>query len=1368
MGLTPWPKEKGRNAMSRSWCSGIVAAVALLLYSGGLRAPAQAQGIIAYDVPEGTVGNQAFGGPIGMDFDVNVDVEVTDLGVFDDGSNGLALPITARLYDRVTFAEIARLDFTPGDPGTLAGGSRFKPLSPTLYLPADSRCTIVAEGYGVGEQLGNAGGLNPPQGLTMNPGTCYLFFTGVGRFTGTAGTFPITPNGGSPNCFAAGSFRYVALETPTPRGAIAYVVPAGTLGYQDFGGSVGLDFDVRSGIEVTRLGVFDDGSNGLSRTITARLYDRDRKEQLASLAFTPEDAGTLEGGSRFKALSPSMVLLAGFHGTIVAEGYGPGELLANYIDPIPWSVDDGGCAIVPVGSSRWGAPGVFPEVPDPGPPNRYAAGTFEFKPSSVEPPKPPTGLTATPSDGSVLLSWTAPAGSPPFDGYNVYVTQPGPRRKINTDLVTTTSFPATGLLNGVTHCFELTSAAPKGVESDPTPEVCATPSTSNLPTTRFVAYEVAAGTVGNQDAAVALGLDFQANARILITRLGVFDDGSNNLQSPITARLFDTRTREELASVEFTPADSGVLVGGSRFKQLPLAVELPAGFAATIVTEGYGPAPSERSGNTAIPPLAVGFNSGDCALTALGARVGAAGAPAGTFPVGFDPVNFYAAGTFEYGLRPGEPAPPKDGGIAYVVPEGTSGVQQDFQGSLGLDFNVVSPIRIRSLGVFDDGSDGLSRIITAYVYDRDTQAALASLVFTPDDASTLDGGSRFKNLDTPVLLLQGFRGTIAASGYGPGERNGNRPLNGQGPWSVDTGGCLIAFVGSARYGADPAAFPPSGDAGPPNQYAAGTFVFEPVSPSEVPQPPENLTATGGAGNVTLAWQAPAEGLPPEGYNVYRTRPLPVERVNPVLITATSFTTGSFVNGVTACYFVRTLAANTESAPSNQACYTFPGGTRRPGHYIAYEVPPETLGNTALPGSVGMDFDLDRAVIVTRLGAFDDGGIGFNRTITVRLYDRNTQDELASLSFSPDDPGALIGGSRFQDLATPIRLDAGFQGAIVAEGYGQGEAYGLVPGTWYTERGPCAISFVNAGRTGDEGAFPATPAAGPTNRFAGGTFEFKPVDPPGPYTGGTAYVVPALTAGNQAFEGALGMDFNTNGPVIVTALGVFDDGSNGLSRTITARLYDRDTQEVLASLVFTPEDPGTPEGGSRFKDLVPPLVLAEGFHGSMVAEGYGAGELNGNRVGGLTTQDGGCLLSFVGSGRYSSWPFVRGAFPAVLESGPSNPYAAGTFKFEPGETGKRFIRGDCNGDGQVTGQVTDAVFLLNYNFLGGEVPPCSAACDINADGAWTGQVTDAVYILNYNFLGGPAPPAPFPKCGVSTLESDEALGCATSTADEDCP
>src|SRR2546423_1481323 len=54
---------------------------------------------IAYQVPGGTLGNQAFGGSLGMDFNVNQPVVVTQLGVFDSGSDGLQLPLTARLYD---------------------------------------------------------------------------------------------------------------------------------------------------------------------------------------------------------------------------------------------------------------------------------------------------------------------------------------------------------------------------------------------------------------------------------------------------------------------------------------------------------------------------------------------------------------------------------------------------------------------------------------------------------------------------------------------------------------------------------------------------------------------------------------------------------------------------------------------------------------------------------------------------------------------------------------------------------------------------------------------------------------------------------------------------------------------------------------------------------------------------------------------------------------------------------------------------------------------------------------------------------------------------------------------------------------------
>jgi hypothetical protein len=89
----------------------------------------------------------------------------------------------------------------------------------------------------------------------------------------------------------------------------------------------------------------------------------------------------------------------------------------------------------------------------------------------------------------------------------------------------------------------------------------------------------------------------------------------------------------------------------------------------------------------------------------------------------------------------------------------------------------------------------------------------------------------------------------------------------------------------------------------------------------------------------------------------------------------------------------------------------------------------------------------------------------------------------------------------------------------------------------------------------------------------------------------------------------------------------------------------------------------------------------------------------------------------------------------------------------------FLRGDCNGDGEISGQVTDAVFLLRYNFVGGSSPPCLASCDSDGDGKVAGSVTDAVYLLSFSFLGGPQPPEPYPECGPGTL-SDAKLGCET--------
>ena len=185
---------------------------------------------------------------------------------------------------------------------------------------------------------------------------------------------------------------------------IAYVLPAGLPGDQDFSGSAGMDFEVVKSIVVTRLGVFDDSSDGLKRTITARLWNRGDPTgpaEVASLIFTPEDPGELIGGSRFKPLSAPIRLEAGFQGTIATENYGAEERMYNSWGGSVGTVDDGNGLLAFVGRGRYGNAGEFPAAEQgEGTPLAYGAGTFEFETGTPGHPGPTTVRVILPSEES--------------------------------------------------------------------------------------------------------------------------------------------------------------------------------------------------------------------------------------------------------------------------------------------------------------------------------------------------------------------------------------------------------------------------------------------------------------------------------------------------------------------------------------------------------------------------------------------------------------------------------------------------------------------------------------------------------------------------------------------------------------------------------------------------------------------------------------------------------------------------------------------------------------------------------------------------------------------------------------------------------
>ncbi len=85
----------------------------------------------------------------------------------------------------------------------------------------------------------------------------------------------------------------------------------------------------------------------------------------------------------------------------------------------------------------------------------------------------------------------------------------------------------------------------------------------------------------------------------------------------------------------------------------------------------------------------------------------------------------------------------------------------------------------------------------------------------------------------------------------------------------------------------------------------------------------------------------------------------------------------------------------------------------------------------------------------------------------------------------------------------------------------------------------------------------------------------------------------------------------------------------------------------------------------------------------------------------------------------------------------------------------FIRGDANKDDGV--DISDSVWLLDYIFKGGRVPPCLDAADANNDTRV--DISDSIWLLNYLFKGGPQPSEPFPQAGVDPSDDGKgSLGC----------
>ncbi|XP_068675603.1 UDP-GalNAc:beta-1,3-N-acetylgalactosaminyltransferase 2-like isoform X2 [Montipora foliosa] len=160
--------------------------------------------------------------------------------------------------------------------------------------------------------------------------------------------------------------------------------------------------------------------------------------------------------------------------------------------------------------------------------------------------------------------------------------------------------------------------------------------------------------------------------------------------------------------------------------------------------------------------------------------------------------------------------------------------------------------------------------------------------------------------------------------------------------------------------------------------------------------------------------------------------------------------------------------------------------------IAHRIPKGAVGWHIHQGPLGMDFRVNFPIVITQLGVFDSNSDGLQNGLTTRLYDKISLMEVLSVTFTAEDPGKLIGGSRFKPVKQYL-LPKGFEGSIVAENFSLTDPSSKNPMVHgQLDSGGGLLSFQRVSRFGDtQGVFPQNEERvhGEMNQYAAGTFVY---------------------------------------------------------------------------------------------------------------------------------------------------------------------------------------------------------------------------------------------------------------------------------------
>ena len=538
----------------------------------------------------------------------------------------------------------------------------------------------------------------------------------------------------------------------------------------------------------------------------------------------------------------------------------------------------------------------------------------EGKPSKDVPATPvgapaaPAGLAATPGDGKVALSWTAPSsdGGSQVTGYNVYVaTSADFKAATKIPWGTGTAVTVTGLVNGTTYYFRVT-AVNKAGEGKPSSAVPAIPAAvPGVPT----GLAAAAG-----------------DGQVTLTWVKPASDGG----SPLTGYNLSYATSADFTGATVVHGGTGTslvvnrLVNGTTYYFRVTAVNrVGESRTSNVVKAVPAAAPGAPTGLTA--------TAGDAKVTLTWTAPGSGGAPISGY-------NVYL------GTSPsGEAAAPVN--RASLVTATSYKVT-------GLVNGTTYYFRVTAVNRVGEGQ----RSNEVKAVPVGVPGAPAGLTVSPGDArATLswtapgsDGGSPITGYNIYVATSADFKGATKI------------------PRGTGTAVTVTGLVNGTTYYFRVTAVNRIG-AGPASAAAKAV-------PVTVPGAPIGLTATPGRSKVTLRWAAPPSGGSPiTGYIIYKGTSPGGETgpaVNGLLVTATSYTVTSLVNGTPYYFEVFAVNAVGQGSSSNEASATLPPivPPTSPASTITSPITPAFGGPTGLTATAG-----DTKVRLSWTAPASDGG-----------------------------------------------------------------------------------------------------------------------------------------------------------------------------------------------------------------------------------------------------------------------------------------------------------------------------------------------------------------------------------------------------------